>query len=581
MPDATTTSPESAAAAGVLSGAGDAGNLPLTPNAAAPSQPMAPAAPAQDEHSRVGQIFHGILSTLAPPATEPSIDASGKITEQPVHRTGGEWARRLIAGALTGAASGAAAPARPGAGPLAGLGAGFEGETRALQAQDEAKRAHLQQNFENQEKQKTQATEDQLRQAQTAYYTTQNASLGFEMARQKAKASEDALNSFNAFEKTVGASPDNADLGVFPDMNAVLAYRKEHPELVQQIGGNHSSGQILAVPNLAQGEDGNWVYQGVHAAIVHPDMMDRSAEEYFGGADKIPPVSYFIPGKMGKDGKMEPGTWGTFQPAPGTPVKDLLPWVMKGNADAAKDSLQMTQIAAATEHEKQATTGEELSNQIKERELSGAGAVDELGKPLPALDPDPEKSIKMRETRRTAFDKDYVKDANQLEQSYKQMESILDRARAGKMTGADSVVGLFNAIGISSAPLKGRGFRINSNIVGEHAGARNIWQGMAANLSKLTPNGSGEVVTPAQLQSYQTILAQARHDLYVTMAKEAERQGLAKDFLPRSTANGAAIDPGTMRIFLDSYGGSIPDAAAAAGKFGWGPPAAPAGQTVQ
>lgn len=595
MPDvdptvSTAPSPaDSAAAAGVLSG----GDLPLAPAPAAGSQtPLTPAAaPANQgmvdsaQHSRVGQFFHAALDTLAPKVTSPTMGANGQVTEEPAHMSGGDWARRIIAGALTGAASGGAVASHPGGGGLAGLGAGFKGEQESLANQDATQRANLQRNFQNQAAQKKQeqdaqtaADEHQMRQAQTAYYTTQNTSLGFELARNKAAASEDAVKNFNTFEQTVAAQPDNVELGVFPDMNAVMAYRKDHPELVKQIAGNHDSGQILAVPNMVQGEDGTWTYQGVRAAIVHPDMMDRPASEYFGGADKVPAISYFIPGKMGANGKMEPGTWGAFQPDPNTPVKDLLPWVMKGNADAAKDSLQMhrTQVE---------TTGDELKNELTQRELSGqggaGGTVDELGKPLPALDPDPEKSNKMRETRRTAFDKDYVKDANQLEQSYKQMGQILDRARAGNMTGADSVVGLFNAIGISSAPLKGRGFRINRDIVGEHAGARNIYQTMAANLSALTPNGSGEVVTPKQLQDYATIMNQARHDMYVTMAQEADRQGLAKDFLPRATQQGQPVDLSTAKIFLDSYAGNVQNARAALGKFGWTIPAAQASPTVQ
>ena len=51
--------------------------------------------------------------------------ANGQVSEQPVHMSGGDWARRIFAGALTGAASGGAAPVHPGGGGLAGLGAGL------------------------------------------------------------------------------------------------------------------------------------------------------------------------------------------------------------------------------------------------------------------------------------------------------------------------------------------------------------------------------------------------------------------------------------------------------------------------
>lgn len=568
--ETTDTAPspaESAAAAGVLSG----GDLPVTPGRGGTA--LAPAgAPTLDaQHSAVGKVFHGILGTLSGGGTEPSMDASGNITEAPVHRTGGDWARRLLAGALTGMASGAAAPIRPGGGAAAGIGAGFEGEERALGNQDAEKRQQLQQNFKNQQAKQQQDRETQtaadeglLRKAQTALLTTQNVSAGFDLARKKAEASEESINAFNTFQKLVGADPANVDLGVFPDMNAVLAYRKLHPELTAQIAGGHDSGQIAAVPSF----DENGVYNGVHAALVHPGMLDRPLAEVFPNPGDAPGFQYRVPGKM-VNGKPGPDEWKTAAFAPGTKLGDALTMNQKSASDAATAKLRDVQIA----HEEAATEGERAGTELKRRELSSGAPVDELGRPLPALDPDPVKSRKERLVRYDKFGKDYVKDANSLGQSASQLARIIADAKAhgGKLDGPGALVGVFDAVGISSAPLKGRGLRIGEKVIGSHiTETRNIWDGMAVNLAKATPNGTGAVVSLAQLQGYARIIQDAQHDMYVTMAQEAERQGLPKDFLPKG--NGAPIDAGTMKIFFDSYGGDANTAAQAAAKFGWSAP---------
>lgn len=550
--------------------AGDA--QPLTPPPAAAAVP-APAAPSQPDHAGVGKMFHAVLDTLSGGQTEPAISDSGEITDQPAKRSGGDWARRLLAGALTGMAAGSAAPSKPGAPALSGLGAGFMGETEALQQDELRKRAQLQQSFQNQQAQKKQQTEadtaqseSTLRAAQTAYLTTQNASLGLQLTREKAAATQAGVDTFNAFEKAVAANPENQDLGVFADMNAVLTYRQAHPELVQQIAG-HASGQIVASPNLVQAEDGNWTYQGVRAALVRPDVAEQTVGQVF-GEQPIPGIPYFVPGKMSKDGGQEPGTWQMAQPAPGTRYGDYLTALQKGSTDAAKENSALAAAQVRAESARAEAEGARASLERAQTQQLMDQGLDEMGKPLPAM-----KQTE-RDKRYDTFTKDYVKDKNQLEQAFTQMSSILDRARKGQMTGADSVVGLFNAVGISSAPLKGRGFRVNSQVLAEHIGARNVYQTMQTRLSKLTVNGSGEVVTPKQLEDYTAILGQARHDLYVNMAQEAERQGLPKDFLPRG--NNAPIDVPTAKIFLDVYGNDPATALSAARKFGWVVPQAPA-----
>jgi hypothetical protein len=134
-----------------------------------------------------------------------------------------------------------------------------------------------------------------------------------------------------------------------------------------------------------------------------------------------------------------------------------------------------------------------------------------------------------------------------LKGSYQQFNDTLNHiAQTGDMTGAESVVGLFNAIGISATPLAGKGFRINANTVSEHAEARGIDQ---AAYQKLLALKNGDVITPKQLQDYSNIAAGVYHNAYVNAADEAHREGLPVDFLPQG--GGQQVDPITARIYMD------------------------------
>jgi hypothetical protein len=170
----------------------------------------------------------------------------------------------------------------------------------------------------------------------------------------------------------------------------------------------------------------------------------------------------------------------------------------------------------------------------------------------------------------------FKKNADELsktEGTISQFNSILDDINAGKdITGAQSVVGLFNAIGISATPLKGAGFRINSNTIQEHAEARGLGESVYQKLLSLK---NGDVITPQQLKDYASIASQSREDQYVNLANQVHNANLNADFvLPQG--NGRQLDPSTARIFLrltgaDQQGrGGDPDKARAAAKAkGW------------
>jgi hypothetical protein len=164
-----------------------------------------------------------------------------------------------------------------------------------------------------------------------------------------------------------------------------------------------------------------------------------------------------------------------------------------------------------------------------------------------------------------AFKKN-IDDLSQTEQSYQQFADVVKDINAGKdLTGAQSVVALFNAIGISAEPLKGKGFRINNLTVAEHAGARGIDQAIEQKFGKLK---TGEIITPQQLKDYAGIAAQVRENKYVSLVNQMHNVGLNADAaLP--TGNGQKLDPLTAKVFVKLTGGNKDAARAAAQKKGW------------
>lgn len=156
------------------------------------------------------------------------------------------------------------------------------------------------------------------------------------------------------------------------------------------------------------------------------------------------------------------------------------------------------------------------------------------------------------------------------EQSY---AMFLDAASAARkainggpdMSGAQSVVTLFNAIGLSATPLKGMGFRINNNTVSEHANARSLGQGL---YQKLLSVKAGDVITPQQVLDYTKIAGQARLEAYRSAISDARNVGLKADnFMPHGF--GKPLDANTQQIFLSAANGDAKVAARAAKLYGW------------
>jgi hypothetical protein len=154
---------------------------------------------------------------------------------------------------------------------------------------------------------------------------------------------------------------------------------------------------------------------------------------------------------------------------------------------------------------------------------------------------------------------------SQTEQTYNQFQSIANDVKAGKLTGAESVVALLSAVGISAAPLKGNGFRVSKDILNEHKNARGWEQSMQQKFLGAT---DGDVITPKQILDYSNIAANARTSQYVNVANQMRNAGLSVDpALPSS--NGQKIDPATAQIFMSLAGNDPQKARAAAAKKGW------------
>ena len=152
-----------------------------------------------------------------------------------------------------------------------------------------------------------------------------------------------------------------------------------------------------------------------------------------------------------------------------------------------------------------------------------------------------------------------------LEGSYQQFQDTIRQIDAGKgLTGAESVVALFNAIGISATPLAGKGFRINSNTIEEHETARGLDQSAKQKLLKLK---DGDVITPQQVLDYASIAAGAYKNAYINAANEQLRTLGYTDVLPRG--NNQPIDSATYDMYKRIAGGDPAKAAAAARTQGW------------
>jgi hypothetical protein len=204
--------------------------------------------------------------------------------------------------------------------------------------------------------------------------------------------------------------------------------------------------------------------------------------------------------------------------------------------------------------------GEERARQAAKPQVSADSLTqpDSLGNVPTVTDP-------KEASKRYAPFKKNLDSLSQTEQTYNQFQSIANDVRSGKLTGAESVVALLSAVGISAAPLKGNGFRVSKDILNEHRNARGWEQSMQ---QKFLGAKDGDVITPKQILDYSGIASNARTSQYVNTYNQMRNAGISADAaLP--TGNGQKLDPNTAQIFLTLAGGDKNRARQAASAKGW------------
>jgi len=168
---------------------------------------------------------------------------------------------------------------------------------------------------------------------------------------------------------------------------------------------------------------------------------------------------------------------------------------------------------------------------------------------LPDSKPDlPPGGVKEYNKRLDSFKKN-IDNLASTEATYQQFSDVLNDINAGKdMSGAQSVVVLFNAIGISVEPLRGKGMRINKNIVEDHQNARSFGQDLYQKWLSLK---KGDIITPQQVKDLPPSLRRSEQIKYINLINQMHADGVKADsaigFLK---GNGRQIDDGTIKIFI-------------------------------
>ena len=495
-------------------------------------QPLPQAPPEAHTHR---SALAGVLAGIAGPNKSFSIDPqTGKMQETDVPPSPGDAFKRILASALIGMGAGAAAGStgRPGAGVLGGIGAGAIAAGGQRAAFEERQRNQAQQDFSEDQKL-------QLNRATIAHLNAMTVAETSRATRDGAEIDMKAANALNDMREQVAANPQNRDLGHYASFNEFL---QKHQDIAPNIAELQSQAAIRVFPTYEDGKP-----TGFQIFQVHPDWANQKNEKpvdvpYFSGVDENgnPKTSYqhFDVGQ-----------------------------ISNGDAWKAFGAYGLQSLRGAVTPETRYVQEEENKRAAAHNAIEWANANKDQNSPVPdpfgaAL---PQVGQKEYNKRFDSFGRDYVKDLNSIERSYQQMSEILENARkTGKITGPESIVGLFNAIGLSSAPLKGRGFRINNEVIGHHVGMRGVIESMRNRLQALD---TGQIVTANQLGEYERILADARRDAYAVAGNEALRQGLPRNFLP--SGNGNVLDPQTALIFYTVAGKNKDAARKAAQELGW------------
>src|SRR5258708_6505222 len=332
---------------------------------------------------------------------------------------------------------------------------------------------------------------------------------------------------------------------------ADLEHITDSKDLTASHAKQAGAGDIFPVQN-GEKHDAGEDKAGVH--LVPGDVWEQPITK---------PVTITTGYEVDKNGKSTPKTVTAQE---GTKVGTLLAIAKGAQTDLANK--QKTIMDQAIINQKNAESFKAIEEGKKGAAEGGQGGPkkDLQGGPFTP----PAGGVKESNKIHDSFKKD-ADDLAKTEGTFNQFQDVLNDINAGKdMTGAQSVVALFNAIGISATPLKGMGMRINSNTVEEHENARGLGESAYQKFLKVK---KGDVITPQQVKDYAQIAMRSRHDAYVNKINEARGQGIDPSFLlPRG--NGRKIDTNTATIYYDTAAGSTPqekqaNALKAAKQLGW------------
>jgi hypothetical protein len=498
------------------------GGAPLNGRQAPPApQPLPP-----QKHSVMSDILHAVAEVLGGPKTVKQVDpATGNVIDVPLSRE--QRIARQIGIFARGAAAGAAqtGPGHLGKAALAGV-----------QAQQQVNQEQ-QQNLVEQQKLGQQAMMDR------ASIAMRNNEYLLSLRRFDLESNEfkqKLLDSSNAMAMTMeeaGASKvpmivNGKDVNGTGDEASIMNWISQHPKPPK--GYSY-------LPVFSLDSDGKMV----HTVLQYPHNTMNDVVT--------------IPTQRAKDLGIPVGD------TEGDTIDVKRKDIITANSQHLKDLNDQSEIDV---HGQQIKTGksEEFKNYAEGKAAlqnagtgGGSGKVDDFG--VPAAPMKPAEYNK----RYDNFGTKYVQPLRKLDEQVQQFKDITGAVdKSGNLTGAQSVVGLFNAIGISATPLKGMGFRINSNTVSEHEEARGLGQSL---YQKFLGLKAGDVVTPQQLKDYGVLASQTRENTYSSAIDEARRQGMPVDFLPRG--NNQPIDASTARMYLRAANGDPAKARTAAQKAGW------------
>jgi hypothetical protein len=513
-----------------------------------PPQPAA-APPPPPKQSALSQILHAVGNALGGGETEKFVNKqTGAIEERP--RSTGSKIGSAISTIAMGAAAGASqhGPGSVGRSALAG--------GQVVQEAQDRRNQQLQAESQNVRETNDAQQRALLTQASLAKSNQEMARMSFDLRRSGLDFSKEQADVANEMASIKGI-PGATMLGHFKtndDLNSYL--QQAGPQQSQQHAKDFAANLIRVVPNATGGFDAYQVPKGWDQQTIGPGHTASIMTTQLGKGGKPEPVWRTIPAP-------EDMTWGNFLQWQGQTLKASTD-IDLNQANLAEKKAATGKDIADTAHEKAETALTNLNIKDKEQWLGLTQSGDLFGDPIGS-----DVGSRTEYNKRVdSFSKDYGKDLNQLDQASSQLNGIIANAqKTGKLPGADSVVGLFDAIGISSAPLKGKGFRISGEIVGEHRGARNVLQDAATKLQKYSPEGTGQVVTLQQLQDYSRILNSARHDAYVGAADQSRQQGIGVRVVPQG--HNTAADANTVKLFLDLAGGNPQKATKALQTSGW------------